>query len=179
MPRGYAVVCARCGTRLRHASASRNRWTAVLAASALVFYPPAMTLPMLRIERLGHSHEDNLLTGVAALWGQGYWFVGTVVFACSVLLPPLKLAALWLLSLNALLARHHHRARLYQLVDFLGRWGMLDVLLVAMLVAFVKLGDLINIHAGPGLVAFTLLVLLSLLASMTFNPRLMWENGLR
>lgn len=141
-----------------------------------MLYPAAMLLPMLRIERLGHAHEDTLLSGIGGLWAQGYWFIGTLIFAFSVLLPPLKLAALWLLS-GPLVRRHHHRAALYHWVEFLGRWGMLDVLLVAILVAFVKLGDVVNIHAGSGLFAFAGMVLLSLLASATFNPLLMWQEA--
>ncbi len=135
-----------------------------------------MLLPLLRIDRLGHTHEDSLLSGVTALWAQGYWFIGVVIFLFSVVLPPLKLAALWLLSSTSVISRHHHRAMVYHLVELLGRWGMLDVMLVAILVAFVKLGDLVNIHAGPGLLAFVVLVLLSLLASFSFNPLLMWEE---
>ena len=70
--------------------------------------------------------------------------------------------------------RHRHRALMYHLVELLGRWGMLDVLLVAVMIAYVKLGDLITIQPGPGLQAFIIMVLLSLLASLCFNPRLMW-----
>ncbi len=176
VPDGYNPVCSRCRTTLKHTNHKRNLWTAALSASALAFYIPAMLLPMLRIERLGLMHEDSLLSGIIALWSQNYWFIGTVVFVFSVLLPPLKLIALWLLSGTALVSHHHHRALVYHAVEFLGRWGMLDVMLVAILVAFVKLGDLVNINAGVGLLAFTVLVLLSLLASFTFNPMLMWEN---
>ena len=134
-----------------------------------------MLLPMLKIERLGLSSQDSLLNGVMTMWAEGYWFIGTVVFLFSVIVPPLKLIALWLLSTQATLAGRH-RAAVYHLVEFLGRWGMLDVMLVAVLIAFVKLGDLITIQAGSGLAVFAVMVLLSLLASMTFNPLLMWDD---
>ncbi len=176
-PPGLRPVCRRCATPLSHANPNRNRWTAALAVAALVFYPPAMLLPLLRLERLGHTSEDSLLSGVAALWGQGYWLVGGVVLLFSVVLPPLKLAALGLLSAGAGTLGHHHRALTYRTVEALGRWGMLDVMLVAILVAFVKLGGLVSIHAGPGLTAFIALVLLSLLASLCFDPALMWDES--
>ncbi len=169
-------ICYRCATPLTHSTTSRNHWAAALAVSALAFYLPAMLLPMLRIEQLGHRHEDSLLSGLIALFSQGYWFVASIVLLFSVLLPPLKLLTLWLLATTHLIAPHHYRALMYRLVELLGRWGMLDVMLVAILVAFVKLGNLVNINAGPGLIAFTLLVLLSLLASLVFNPHLMWEE---
>jgi uncharacterized paraquat-inducible protein A len=176
LPRDRTAVCSRCHTPLRHLHSLRNRWTAALAVSALIFYGPAMLLPMLRIEQFGHMHEDSLLSGVTALWAGGYWFIGTIVLIFSVLLPPLKLMALWILSSTTMVSRHHHRAIIYRLVEVLGRWGMLDVMLVALLVAYVKLGDLVSIHAGSGALAFTSLVLLSLLASLTFNPQLMWQE---
>jgi len=148
-----------------------------LAASALAFYPPAMLLPMLRIEKLGHFQEDSLLSGLGALFSQGYLLVGVVVLLFSVLLPPLMLAALLVLTRPRLLAGHAHRALVFRAVEALGRWGMLDVMLVAILVAFVKVGGLVHIGAGTGLFAFTLLVLLSLFAGFLFDPHALWDEG--
>jgi paraquat-inducible protein A len=175
VPAGQRAVCRRCHTALAPAGAGHNQWTMALTLSALVFYVPALCLPMLRLEQFGHVHESSLLAGVGALWSQGQWFVGTVVFVFSILLPPLKLIALWLLSATALISRHRQRAVLYHLVELLGRWGMLDVMLVAILVAFVKLGDVITIRPGSGLFAFGVLILLSLSASVVFNPTLLWD----
>ena len=166
----------RCGTDLNHQQPGRNRLTAALALAALALYPPAMMLPMLRLERLGQVSEAGLLEGVSALWRSGHWLIGAVILLFSVVLPPLKLIALWLLSQGRLITRHEHKAGLYRAVELVGRWGMLDVLLVAVLVAFVKLGDLVNIQPGRGLTAFAVMVLLSLLASLAFNPTLMWHG---
>jgi paraquat-inducible protein A len=162
---------------LRQPDARLSTWTKVLAISALMFYTPALLLPMLHIEQFGHSREAGLLAGVGALWEQGHWFIGMIVLIFSIVLPPLKLIALWLLSEPAIISRQHHRALLYHLVELLGRWGMLDVMLVAVLVAFVKLGDLITIQPGSGLLAFAVMVVLSLLASVIFNPTLLWDAG--
>lgn len=157
--------------------------------SALLVYPAAVGLPLLNISKLGHSSTDSLLSGLVSMFSQGYWLVGGVVLLFSILLPPLKLLALWLLtaqsapqpvqqSLRQSPAQigHRPRALLYHAVELLGRWGMLDVMLVAVLVAMVKLGDLVQIQPGPGLWAFTLMVLLSLVASMVFNPTQMWSD---
>jgi paraquat-inducible protein A len=149
----------------------------MLALSALALYPAAMLLPLLRIEKLGHLREDSLVSGIVTLWGQGYWLVGTVVFLFSVLLPPLKLAALLGLSLRRPGRGGRGHALVYRLVEALGRWGMLDVMLVAILVAMVKLGGLVNIQAGAGLLAFTLLVVTSLLASLMFDPQTLWQES--
>ena len=131
---------------------------------------------MLRVERFGHIRQDSLISGVETLFAQNYWLIGTVILLFSVILPPLKLLVLLWLTRPAFLA-HPHRATMYRWVEHLGRWGMLDVLLVAVMIAFVKLGGLVNITAGPGLAAFTLLVVFSLLASLAFDPRAMWQNA--
>jgi len=167
--------CARCHTALHTEAGAGSRAVQIFALCALIFYLPAMILPMLRVERLGHARQDSLLGGVENLLSQGYWLVGGVVFLFSVLLPPIKLFALLWLTRPVFL-RHHQRALIYRWAEHLGRWGMLDVLLVAILIAFVKLGDLITITAGPGLTAFILLVVFSLLASLVFNPRAMWST---
>ena len=174
---GEHAVCARCASRLGHGDPRRTRLAAMLALSALALYPAAMLLPLLRIEKLGHLREDSLVSGVVTLWGQGYWLVGSVVFLFSVLLPPLKLFALLWLSLGRPGRGGRKHALVYRLVEGLGRWGMLDVMLVAILLAMVKLGGLVNIHAGAGLLAFTLLVLTSLLASLVFNPQTLWQEA--
>ena len=167
--------CVRCHTALYVDSTASLQRVRILALSALLFYLPAMILPMLRVERLGHMRQDSLLGGVASLLSQGYWLVGAVVLLFSVVLPPLKLFALLWLTRPAFL-NHQHRALIYRWVEYLGHWGMLDVLLVAIMIAFVKLGSLVTITPGPGLTAFILLVLFSLLASLWFDPRAMWRQ---
>jgi paraquat-inducible protein A len=173
---GERALCRRCKTPVAGGKPPENRLSAALSVSALLFYPPAMLLPMLKIEKLGHAHQDSLLSGVSTLFAEGYLLVGAIVLAFSVMLPPLKLAALLLLSGRFSRWPEARRALVFRAVEMLGRWGMLDVMIVAVLVAFVKLGDLVNITAGPGLLSFALLVLLSLFAGFTFNPYAMWKT---
>jgi len=173
------VKCIRCASPLALAPTGDNQWAALFAWAALIFYPPAICLPMLRLERLGHSHQDSLLSGMMSLLSEGYWFVGGVVLLFSLILPPLKLAILLFLAHFATHTHTYHRAFLYRMLEWIGRWGMLDVMLVALLVAFVKLQGLVTIHAGPGLTAFTLMVLLSLIAGVVFSPHLLWTSSAR
>ena len=112
---------------------------------------------------------------VIALFTEGYWFIGLLVFLCSVVLPPAKLASLWVLSQLDPSHPGEHRARLFRFIEAIGKWSMLDVMLVAVLVAFVKLGDLVQIEAGPGMVAFAMMVVFSLVAGLLFNPHAMWN----
>lgn len=175
-PAGMRACCPRCeatmrGRRRRSLSNSR---TAAIAAAALILYPLAVSLPLIEIEQFGHTQESSVLQGVTALLSSGHLLVGVVVLLCSVVLPLGKLAALLVLSTGSL--GHRHQALTYRLVDFTGRWGMLDVLLVAILVAVLKLGDTMDVSVGPGLLAFTTCVTLSLLAAASFDPHSLWDT---
>ncbi|MCK4871467.1 MAG: paraquat-inducible protein A [Phycisphaerales bacterium] len=178
IPPRTKACCARCGTKLisRSAHVRSSSRTAAIAAAALIIYPFAITLPMLRIEELGYHSEASILEGVATLLGSGELFVGIIVLLCSVIIPLTKLVSLLLLSAGGVLIRRdRHRALTYHLVEWTGRWGMLDVLLVAILVAVLKLGDIVEVSAGPAALAFCACVILSLLASASFDPRSLWR----
>lgn len=175
--RGFVARCARCRTVVQHARVPRTRQrTMAFALAALALYPPAMLLPVLEVSRLGHTQEATIWSGVVALMAEGEIIVGAVVFLASVVAPIAKLTAMFALCLPARWFADRHRALTYRAIEWIGRWGMLDVLLVAILVAVVKLGDLVRVTPGPGLGAFAGVVILSLLASAAFNPHAIWEE---
>jgi paraquat-inducible protein A len=176
LPAGSRACCGRCDTSLVRRSViarSRSR-TGALAAAALVLYPFAVGLPLLEVERFGYRRETSVLDGVGSLFASGHVLVALVVLACSVVFPLGKLLALLLLSAGGLGARH--RALTYRVVEWTGRWGMMDVLLVALLVAAIKLGDVVVVAAGPAALAFAACVVLNLAASACFDPRATWES---
>jgi paraquat-inducible protein A len=173
VPAGAHAVCARCGSRL-DAWWHDPRLAAALSLSALVLFVPGVLLPMMRLETLGHVHEASILDGVSHMLAHDQVFVGLVILVFSLVLPPLKLLALLLVSTRLL--HPAGRARLHAWVELLGRWGMLDVLVVAVLVAFVKLGETVHIRPGPGLFLFSACVLVSLLASVCLHPPSLWEE---
>ena len=177
LPPRSRAACRRCNTSLQKRSIiarSRQR-TAALATAGLILYPFAVSLPMLEVERFGHVNAASILAGVRALLAHGEWVVGLVVLLCSVVLPLVKLVALLVLSSGRFL-RAGHRAVTYRIVEWTGRWGMLDVLLVAILVAVLKLGDLVVVEPGPAALAFVFVVVLSLLAAASFDPHVLWES---
>ncbi len=131
---------------------------------------------MLQIEQLGQTHAASLWTGMVELLSDGHLFVGIVVLVCSVVAPVFKITAMLVLCSGDMVLRHRHRAITYRLVEWIGRWGMLDVLLVAILVAVVKLGDWVSVSPGPGAAAFAGVVVFSLLSSAAFSPHAIWEN---
>ncbi|UCC30473.1 MAG: paraquat-inducible protein A [Phycisphaerales bacterium] len=172
------ACCARCGTALhrRLASFRSNSRTAAIALAALILYPLAVTLPMLRIEKFGRLNDVSILGGAGTLLGSGHIIVGAVVLLCSVVLPLGKLLTMLVLSAGGLVLRSEHRALSYRVVEWTGRWGMLDVLLVSIVVAAVKVGDWVDVKAGPAALAFAACVVLSMLATTTFDPRSLWES---
>lgn len=175
--RDQRAICTRCGSVFAEVgsltkSASR---TAAAALGAFVLYWPAILLPILKIEQLGVENESSILSGVIELFQHGSYFVGTVVFVFSILLPLTKIVLLLELSMLELL-HAKHKAYTLRLMEHLGKWSMMDVMLLAFLVMLVKLGDMVEFQFGPAILAFTCCVSMSMIASLSFNPHAIWEE---
>ncbi len=178
IPLSMRACCARCeGTLLGRSTPFHSATTtACIALAALILYPLAVGLPMVSIAKFGHHQESSIIEGIGTLFGRGHLLIGIIVLVCSFVIPVLKLGGLFVLSAGGMGLTQRHRALTYRLVEWTGRWGMLDVLLVAILVAVLKLGDFVEVSAGPAAVAFGLCVLLSLLAAASFDPHRIWES---
>lgn len=175
---GQQAVCTRCGAGIhapgsRQTSASR---TAAAAVGALVLFWPAVLCPILQIEQLGHRHASSVLSGTIELLQHGNLFVGLVVLLFSVVFPLAKIVLLLELSLLELLHRRH-KATTLRLMEHVGKWSMMDVMLLAFLVMLVKLGDLVEFQFGPAVVAFVACVVMSMVASLSFDPHAIWEEA--
>jgi paraquat-inducible protein A len=171
--------CVRCLSTIDSGTRSGTQSSARCFAAALgglIMYFPAIFLPILDIEKLGHHHTTSLLGGTLDLLWHGSWFVGLIVLLFSIVLPLLKLLALLELSYIGITQRKH-RAWTYRVVEWTGRWSMMDVLLLALLVTLVKLGELVSFHLGPAVVAFVMCVVMSLIASIMFDPHAIWEES--
>jgi paraquat-inducible protein A len=171
--------CPRCGSVLSEYKAGSVIPTAALSLAALILYVPANIYPILSLERYGVYSENTVWGGVTGLMDAGYWFVAAVVFLASIAAPLLKLAGLFFLVVTAARGTprwRRERTRIYRFIEVIGPWAMLDVFLLAVLVALVRLGQLATILPGRGLLAFTCVVVLTLLASATFDPRLIWQT---
>lgn len=174
----HDAACPRCGAilHLRKPDSIARTWALLIAAAIL--YIPANALPIMETSSMFGSQSDTILSGVAFLWVSGSWPLATVVFVASILVPMLKLIALtWLLiSVQRGSGRNPMQStRLYRLVEFIGRWSMLDIYVVTLLVALVQLKSLALIKAGPGALAFGAVVVLTMFAAMAFDPRLIWD----
>lgn len=171
--------CERCGSAV-HARKrdSQQRCFALLVAS-LFAYIPANLLPIMIVTEFGKEEPSTILAGVATFWrGQAYP-VAITIFIASVLIPVLKLIALGGLCAAAAgkVSIDPRRAnRIYWLTELVGRWSMVDVFVVAILVGLVKFGGLMSIAAGPAAVAFGLMVVLTMFAAHAFEPKLIWDR---
>lgn len=169
--------CTRCDTRFSEQgsllkSASR---TAASALAAFILFWPAVLLPILKIEQLGLSSESSLLGGTLELLRHGNWFVGTVVLVFSIVFPLSKIVLLLELSLLEVL-HEKHKATTLRWMEHIGKWSMMDVMLLAFMVMLVKLGDMVEFHFGPAIFAFVLCVAMSMVASLSFDPHAIWEK---
>lgn len=172
--------CTRCAAKLHHRKPHSVEYTWALLIAAYVLYVPANLLPIMETRSLFGVQRDTILSGVAFLWNSGSWILALIVFIASVAVPMLKLLSMTLLVVSVQVRNTMAplpRTRLYRLLELIGRWSMLDVYVVAILVALVQAQSLATMAPGPGVLAFGAVVILSMLATMAFDPRLIWDTA--
>jgi paraquat-inducible protein A len=172
------VECARCGSVVRPNKRNSLGRTAAFSLAALMFYWPANVYPILTMDLYGVRSENTIFQGAASLFEHGQRLVAIIVILASIVIPLLKLLGLFYLVVTTRLRstrRRIARTWIYRAVDVIGPWAMLDVFLLSILVALVKLGELATVQPGPGLYAFTAVVVLTILASTSFDPAQIWE----
>lgn len=152
--------------------------TAALLLSAALLYVPANLLPVMQMHTLLSDEDDTIMSGVLSLIQQGSWPLAVLVFVASIVVPLLKLIAMGWLLISATRrspANVRQKSRLFRLVEFIGRWSMLDVFAIALLVSLVQIRSLATIHVGQGALAFGAVVVLTMLAAQSFDERLLWD----
>jgi len=177
--KGDMQPCSRCGAHMHRRKTDSLARTWALLLAAMILYIPANMLPIMRTGSLFGSESNTILSGVVALWQAGSWDLAVIVFVASILVPLLKFATLLVLLVSVQRRtnwRTPGRAHLYRLVEGIGYWSMLDVFVVTLLVALVQF-PLTRVDPGPGVVYFALVVVLTMLASMSFDPRLIWDRA--
>ena len=172
-------ACLRCGATLheRKPDSLNRSWALLLAACAL--YLPANLLPVTATHSLFGTQSDTIMSGVVYFWVSGSYGVAAIIFIASFLVPLFKLAALFVLLVTAQRRsgwRRGQRARLYHLLEVIGRWSMLDVFVVTLLAGLVRMPGFAEITPGPGIAAFAAVVVLTMLAARSFDPKLTWEG---
>ncbi|NNB51618.1 paraquat-inducible protein A [Pseudomonas fragi] len=172
-------TCTRCGAvvHARRPDSLMRTWALLLTSAIL--YIPANLLPIMTVNSLGQGSPSTIMAGVIELVLHGMIPIAAVVFVASILVPTFKLVGIALLLFSV--QRHQplsarQRIIMYRFIEFIGRWSMLDIFVIAILVAVVNFGRIASIEANLGAVAFASVVVITMLAAVTFDPRLIWDN---
>jgi paraquat-inducible protein A len=170
--------CPRCGSRLRHRKPNSVARTWALGVAAALLYVPANVYPVLTLVRFGAGQPSTILGGARELLDAGQWPLAALVFFASIMVPMLKLVGLTILLASIHARRNDHlrdRTVLYRIIDSIGRWSMIDIFMESILVALVQFGALVTINPGFGAIAFAGVVVLTMFAARSFDPRVMWD----
>jgi len=174
------IHCQRCGATLyqRIPHSLQRAWAWLIAG--MILYVPANLYPIMRNVYLGQASDSTIIGGVVLLYEYHAYFVAAVVFIASVLIPILKFLVLIYLLLSIQMRKNTHSSedqhRLYHLVEFVGRWSMVDVFVVAILAALIQFGQLAQVIPGVGAGAFAAMVVFTMLAASSLDPRLLWDR---
>jgi paraquat-inducible protein A len=178
-PDSRRQFCSRCGgvIHARRPDSLVRTWALLLTAAIL--YIPANLLPIMTVNSLGKGQSDTIMSGIVELANLGMLPIAAVVFIASILVPIFKMVGISLLLYSV--QRHQpmsvrQRIVMYRFIEWIGRWSMLDIFVIAILVAVVRFGSLASIEPGLGAMAFASVVILTMLAALTFDPRLIWDN---
>jgi paraquat-inducible protein A len=171
--------CPRCGNELslRRKNAIQRTWALIIAA--VICYIPANIFPVLNTITTVSTEDDTIIDGVILLYKTGSWPLALIVLIASVVIPLAKLIALSYLLLSvqrSAAGGRHERVRLYRIVEIVGRWSMLDVFVDTFTVALIQLQPLMSVKPGPGVIFFAAVVVLTMIAAQTFDPRLIWDT---
>lgn len=180
LPASAHASCSRCGSAigLRKAQSISRTWAFLIAA--YVLYVPANLYPVMYVSQLGDVQADTIFSGVQSMFAAGWWVIGGLIFLASIVVPMTKLLTLTYLLLSVQRSstwRLRDRTRLYGVVEVIGHWSMLDIFVVSITVALVQLGAVAEVRAGSGATWFAGVVVLTMFAAMSFDPRLIWDGA--
>ena len=172
------VICSRCGAQLSHRKPNSLARTWALIVAAYILYIPANVYPVMTVISFGRGEPDTILSGVESLLASGMWPLAVLVFFASIIVPLIKLFGLTLLLMSVHYKwywRPKQRTILYRITEAVGRWSMIDIFMISILVALVRLEAVATIEPGMGATSFAAVVVLTMFAAMSFDPRLIWD----
>ncbi|HVX85805.1 MAG TPA: paraquat-inducible protein A [Phycisphaerae bacterium] len=178
LPRRMRALCARCHFEIRRRKRDSANRTLALAIGALALYIPANLLPIVQVEYWGAASTTTIFDGVRGLFQTRSYVVGCLIFCTSILFPGLKIVGL--IALSATVHRRgleRFRSWVYRMIQILDPWNMLEVTMLSIVVALAELGKVATVHPGAGVVSFAGVVVLTISATLTFDPRLVWDAG--
>ncbi|MGI5309355.1 PqiA/YebS family transporter subunit [Rheinheimera sp. WS51] len=173
--------CSRCQSRVFARQPRSLQNTLALLVAAIILYIPANLLPIMITVSFGDKLESTIISGLIIMWQEGAYPVAIIILIASVIVPVVKiLVLLWLCYLTRLAnsSRQRYSTKVYRVVDWIGRWSMVDVLVVAIMAALVRFDLLMTVYPGVGVIVFAAVVIITMLAALSFDPRLLWDTRL-
>jgi paraquat-inducible protein A len=171
-------ICPRCNEEVRYRKKNSIEHTWALVIASILFYIPANMLPMMHVHTFAGTQSDTIISGVLYFLHSGSYLIAAVIFIASIIVPITKLLILIYLLMSVHLKNGANKVKkknLYQLTELIGKWSMVDVYVVAIMIALVHFGGLSEIKAGQGANYFLLVVTLTMIAAMRFDVRLIWD----
>ena len=172
------MACPRCGAALHQRKPDSITRTWALVIAAIAFYIPAMVLPISVTTTFAGAQGDTIMSGVIYFIHSGSWHIALVIFVASIMVPILKILILIYLLISVQRKstwRPLDSTRLYRIIEFIGKWSMVDIYVITVMMALIKLGGLASFDAGPAAVFFGTMVVITMFAAMSFDPRLIWD----
>ncbi|MGO8696475.1 MAG: paraquat-inducible protein A [Limisphaerales bacterium] len=177
VPEGCSAQCARCGFHLQRRRANSRLRTLTFSLAALILYFPSNIYPLVTAEYHGFHSETTILQGIRSLFQDGQYFIAGLVLCTSIISPIIKIIGLLALSLTLDWPRWKKpRAWIYRIIRIIDPWNMLEVFLLAICVSMIEMGRVAAVHPGRGVFSFTAVVALTLLGTLSFDPRLLWDS---
>ena len=176
---GGSATCRLCGAHvhMRKSNSLIRTWALILTAGML--FIPANTLPIMHVDYLGQPTNSTILDGIVLFFQEGSFGIGLIILAASILVPLFKITGLVIILLTIRFKREvflQQTATMFRFIAFIGRWSMLDIFVIAILSVLVQFGLFTSIDAAPAATYFCMVVVLTMLAAQTFDPRLLWDN---
>jgi paraquat-inducible protein A len=178
--KGGVALCPRCGEVVHQRIPDSTQYTWALVIASIIFYIPANLLPMMHVHTFAGTQSDTILSGVLYFLETGSYLIAAVIFIASIIVPITKLLILIYLLVSVWHNKpigQKRRQRLYGLTELIGKWSMVDVYVVAIMISLVHFGGLSQIEAGQGANYFLLVVIVTMVAAMQFDARLIWDTN--
>ena len=172
-------ICDRCGQKVTRRKKYSLQISLALIISAMILYIPAMIYPMMNIVQLGIDNENTIIEGIISFLEHKDYFIAFVILIASVLIPLIKLIGLFLIFLSLLISNNLDnklKLNIFNMIEFIGKWSMVDIYVVALLSSIVHLDEIFSIKGGLAATSFTLVVVLTMIAANSFDTRIIWDK---
>ena len=176
----HQTRCARCGNKISVRIKDSIQKTLALLITSIIFYIPANLYPIMKTNVLGNTIDSTIMSGVLLFFEEQAYFVAAIIFSASIIIPITKMLAIYWLCRSIYSSqpiKEKELAKLYLLTEFIGKWSMVDVFVVAILVALVQLGNIMVITPGLAATSFSVMVILTICSAQCFDSRLLWDKA--